>query len=464
MTRWWDRLLLAASWVLLGLGSLVWWRVRLVPDYPEGDALVVLGVAAAVLVLATLWRMRARQIAPLPSAFGLAAVAPPAVLPAMFAGTIEAPDPAALLGLDAIGWNAYPLVWIGLIVATAALAPFCWELTKRVPDGSGRRSLRFGLAACLFASIGVAAASRTTLLRANSIGATEYWWAFVTVAVLAASAAAALEGMRFAAATRATAMATTLGYVGMGLTVSAATLALAQAWWPTLGIPAFAVAATAMVLGLVAIRPLEVEADVARRERDLVILALEADRGRFASAIHDGPLADLTLLTLQLDAAGDKENAELVRSVAGELRSLGNELRVPIVDDLGAGPAIEWLAQRVSERTDTPIETELQGCGDRPPAAVELAIYRIAQEAIINAAKHGRGPVIVRYDADPSAASLTVTDAGPGISAAAQEQAARAGHLGLMLMARRAEAIGARLEVSPVGGGGTRVNVEWGAA
>jgi signal transduction histidine kinase len=210
-----------------------------------------------------------------------------------------------------------------------------------------------------------------------------------------------------------------------------------------------------------AIRPLEAEADAARRERDMVLSALETERSRLASAIHDGPLTDLALLTLQLDAAGDRQRAQLARSIAGDLRSLGNELRVPLLDDLGAGAAIEWLAGRISQRTQVDIETELAVDEHRPPAPVELAIFRVAQEAILNATKHGQGPVKVRYSSDQAATRLVVTDAGPGIAPSAQDVAARSGHLGLTLMGRRAEAIGARLEIRSLQDGGTQVDLSW---
>lgn len=134
------------------------------------------------------------------------------------------------------------------------------------------------------------------------------------------------------------------------------------------------------------------------------------------------------------------------------------------VGDCHLEPPIEWLVDRVSERTQMLIQTELQGGGGRPPASVELAVSRIAQEAILNATKHGRGPVIVHYEADPMTAWLSVNDAGPGISAAAQEQATREGHLGLALMARRAEAIDVRLEVASLQGGGTRADLRWASA
>jgi signal transduction histidine kinase len=224
--------------------------------------------------------------------------------------------------------------------------------------------------------------------------------------------------------------------------------------------PVLAVATTAVVLGFVAIRPLEAEAGVALSQRDLIVAAADAERYRMASALHDGPLGDLALLVQRLDATGDGENAALARVVAADLRALGNDLRVPILDDLGAAPAIEWLVDRVAERSHMTIETELAAFV-RPPGNVELAIYRITQEALVNAVKHGRGPVRVRYVSEPRAVSLSISDAGPGLDGDAPVRALREGRLGLLLMRQRAEAIGGRLVLRTLGTGGTEVGLTW---
>ena len=85
--------------------------------------------------------------------------------------------------------------------------------------------------------------------------------------------------------------------------------------------------------------------------------------------------------------------------------------------------------------------------GSRPPADVELAFFRVAQEALANAVKHGRPPILVRYATTPGGATLSIDDAGPGIEADAGEGADRAGHFGLLNMQQRAEAIGAILDI-----------------
>ena len=99
--------------------------------------------------------------------------------------------------------------------------------------------------------------------------------------------------------------------------------------------------------------------------------------------------------------------------------------------------------------------------GTRPPPEVELAIFRVAQEALANAVKHGRPPIVVRYRATEGGASLSVDDAGPGIAPDAAPTAEREGRFGLLNMEQRAQGIGAILDVRRWPSGGTHVALEW---
>jgi signal transduction histidine kinase len=108
-----------------------------------------------------------------------------------------------------------------------------------------------------------------------------------------------------------------------------------------------------------------------------------------------------------------------------------------------------------------PVRLERSDAG-RPPANVELAVFRVAQEALTNAIKHGKPPIAVRYDVRADGrVTLAVDDAGPGIGSAAVEEAPGQGHFGLSNMQQRAEQIGALLDVRRWPAGGTRVALEW---
>jgi signal transduction histidine kinase len=99
--------------------------------------------------------------------------------------------------------------------------------------------------------------------------------------------------------------------------------------------------------------------------------------------------------------------------------------------------------------------------GARPPADVELAVFRVAQEALSNAVTHGAPPIVVRYAAASDRASLSVTDQGVGIAPDAAAKAARSGHYGLLNMRQRAEQIGARIDVRRSPDGGTSIGLSW---
>ena len=214
------------------------------------------------------------------------------------------------------------------------------------------------------------------------------------------------------------------------------------------------------VAGRFTIRPLARLATRAQLQRDLVVAATEAERARVAADIHDDALQELTLLVRRLDAAGDTEGADLARTVSDRLRAICGDLRLPILDDLGVGPALDWLVLRIERLAGGEVRLE-RSDGTRPPADVELAFFRVAQEALSNAVKHGRPPIVVRYHATDHGASLSIDDAGPGIPEGAGDAAEQAGRFGLLNMAQRAEQIGAILDVRRWPGGGTHVALEW---
>jgi signal transduction histidine kinase len=214
------------------------------------------------------------------------------------------------------------------------------------------------------------------------------------------------------------------------------------------------------IAGRFTVRPLARLATRAQLQRDLVVAATEAERARVAADIHDDALQELTLLVRRLETAGDAEGAEMGRTIADRLRAICGDLRLPILDDLGVGPALDWLVLRIERLAGGEVRLERVD-GTRPPADVELAIFRVAQEALANAVKHGRPPIVVRYQATDSGASLSIDDAGPGIAADAGTTAEKGGHFGLLNMQQRAEQIGAILDIRRWPAGGTHVALEW---
>lgn len=245
------------------------------------------------------------------------------------------------------------------------------------------------------------------------------------------------------------------GQVLIGLAPLAGVVVLAV---PSAGLVVLAGGLFAIALvNRVTLRPLVRTATQAVAQRDFTIAAVEAERRRLAADIHDGPLQSLLLLGRQLEEQGHGDAAASARAVAIELRDVAGELRLPLLDDLGVGPALDWLANRARRMTGVTVTVEYEGL-HRPPPEVELAAFRIAQEAVANAIRHGEPPIVVTYRTTGERVSLSVDDAGRGFPTVT---ARRSGSHGLLNMTQRAEQIGARLELLHRPDRGMHVGVEW---
>ena len=218
-----------------------------------------------------------------------------------------------------------------------------------------------------------------------------------------------------------------------------------------------------VVASRVAIRPLAWLAAQAAAQRDLAIAAGEAERTRLAADLHDGPLQDVLLLARRLDDAGDPDGASMARAIGDDLRDLSADLRLPLLDDLGVGPALEWLGGRVRRMTAIDVRVEYTAVG-RPPADVELAAFRIAQEALANAVRHGAPPILIRCSTAARGLSMTIQDAGIEVRSPVLRDTTTEGGFGLGNMQGRADRVGARLEWRRPREGGTRIELVWPAA
>jgi signal transduction histidine kinase len=248
------------------------------------------------------------------------------------------------------------------------------------------------------------------------------------------------------------------GRVLIGLAPLTGAMVLAA---PSAGLVVLAVALLAIALvNRIALRPLAGAALRATVQRDVAVAAVEAERRKLAADIHDGPLQSLLLLGRQLEEQGHRDSAASARAIADELRDVAGELRLPLLDDLGVGPALDWLADRARRMTGVRVAVEYEGM-HRPPPEVELAAYRIAQEAIANAIRHGEPPIVVRYRTTGDRVSLSVSDGGRGFR---PDAASGSGSHGILNMVQRAEQIGARLELLNEPTRGMLVGVEWSAA
>jgi signal transduction histidine kinase len=193
-----------------------------------------------------------------------------------------------------------------------------------------------------------------------------------------------------------------------------------------------------------------------------VISAQEEERRHLALELHDEALQQAMLVVRQLsDASNMAEVAEvmpLARSVVSSLRQTCLELRPPLLDELGLAEAFRWLAGQMEERSGGQLAIHITCQGDwftRLPADVELAFYRVGQEALSNVLKYARASRVVlrlrRENGDK--VGLLIADNGHGL----QQRRPLAENLGLAGMHERMAAIGGSLHMRSSPGRGVAI-------
>lgn len=201
------------------------------------------------------------------------------------------------------------------------------------------------------------------------------------------------------------------------------------------------------------------------------LAAAEGERSRWARELHDETLQSLNALRLGLAAAGRSEQSATAKSVflqaveqlegtIADLRALITDLRPAALDALGTKAAIETLADRnAREGLEIDISIELAyEQGEKPTRMIdelETALYRITQEALTNATKHGDATrIVVEIHEDPTTVHLTVRDNGGGFDPAAQSDG-----FGLLGIRERTELLDGELQVNSTVGKGTTLSV-----
>lgn len=191
---------------------------------------------------------------------------------------------------------------------------------------------------------------------------------------------------------------------------------------------------------------------------------VEDERLRIAREVHDEPLQSLIALKHRMQSGKDvdlAENKTTVQEVIDDLRSLVRGLRPVILDDLGLAAALETLTRQAEQESGLPVKFIGEGDELRMPAEVELAFFRIAQEALTNIQKHARASQVgIRLDFQGDAVKMEITDDGKGFTVPERlDQMAMDGHYGLVGMVERAKGMGAGIEFHSTPDGGTRVTV-----
>ena len=197
---------------------------------------------------------------------------------------------------------------------------------------------------------------------------------------------------------------------------------------------------------------------------------LEDGARRIALSLHDEAGGIIAAARIQLDLAiqdspnADAQRFEEVRKLLDEtgerLRHLSHELRPAILDDLGLAKALSFLAQGISTRSTIKV-TVFGELRDRPSARVELALYRVVQEALNNAIRHACGvsAISVRLRVKRNNIVCSIHNDGLGFDVDKTLSDKKRQGLGLLGMRERVHSIGGSITIRSAPEEGTTVEV-----
>jgi signal transduction histidine kinase len=201
----------------------------------------------------------------------------------------------------------------------------------------------------------------------------------------------------------------------------------------------------------------------------------EEERKRIARELHDDTAQALHALSRQVDnfirsntnlpadnAAFLRDLNEQVGEVLQGVRRFGQDLRPPMLDDLGLLATLRWLVREMKEKHGIDADLILHGIERRLPAEIELTLFRIAQEALRNVEKHAEASkVVVNIGFDEVKAKISVSDDGRGFELPGSlGDLARIGKLGLAGMEERARLLGGGMKIESEPGKGTTIVIE----
>jgi two-component system sensor histidine kinase UhpB len=197
-----------------------------------------------------------------------------------------------------------------------------------------------------------------------------------------------------------------------------------------------------------------------------ILRAQEEERRRIARELHDEAAQSITSLLVRLRLLEQARTPEVAQQRVHELRELTTralddvrriavELRPSLLDDLGLIDALHAYIEGLNKAGHMHVALALEGLDGRLPSAVELALYRVAQEALTNVRRHaGATQARVRLSRDGSAVVLQVEDDGAGFDPSHPRPQ---GGLGVAGMRERMALIGGTLAVRSAPGEGTTI-------
>ncbi|MFZ3079082.1 MAG: ATP-binding protein [Bellilinea sp.] len=216
---------------------------------------------------------------------------------------------------------------------------------------------------------------------------------------------------------------------------------------------------------------LESAQDALRGYIGAITAGVEKERRGLARELHDDTLQALIALNQRFQlarasAATDEERAsitqlqQMTEQTIANLRRIVRGLRPIYLEDLGLAAALEMLAKESTQVGRTPVKFEVSGESHRLAPEVEVALYRMAQEALSNAQQHAQAfQIWLQLRFTPETVTLTISDDGAGFEVPEMPDVyARQGHFGLLSLTERAELIGGDLKIWS-GGKGTKIEV-----
>jgi two-component system, NarL family, sensor histidine kinase DegS len=211
-----------------------------------------------------------------------------------------------------------------------------------------------------------------------------------------------------------------------------------------------------------------------------IIQTQEAERLRVSRQIHDGPAQTMTNLVLRaeicerlLDMDPSRAKAELsglksvVNSTLQETRRFIFDLRPMILDDLGLEPTLRRYVQQFVEKHKLEVGVVINNMSQRLPNEIEVALFRIVQEALENVSKHAHAKhAQINLDHNGETVSVTVEDDGAGFNPD-ELKGKDPKRKGLATTQQRVDMFGGKLNIDSSPGRGTKLTVnlpaEWGA-
>jgi signal transduction histidine kinase len=220
----------------------------------------------------------------------------------------------------------------------------------------------------------------------------------------------------------------------------------------------------------------EIEAKDAMRTQLLqkVLMAQEEERKRVARELHDETTQAILGLSMRLEAAAALPDTEVgkIKALVNDVRNLAVttldsvhkiifDLRPSVLDDLGLISAIRWYAKNRLEPLGVKTRVEVTGEEQPLPPQLEITLFRVAQEAMTNIARHAEAKhVFVTVEFQDGTIAFEIEDDGRGFDPAVQAEHPSGLGVGLMGMRERVELLGGKFDLESRPRGGTRIRVE----